>query len=156
MCGPVAMYTTPLTAPLSCSTGHNLTSTMCRCDSTYSNGQTFFVGGIDLFSDYHNASWNNDFVGIIRNLVIDSVQVDLASPIREENTARGILFPSEPKCGELEMTCSGPHYTGCLDYDMESHCICAGGFNTDTCKEEESKYRSLQATKVSTASKIVT
>ena len=93
-----------------------------------------------MFSQFPNASVNSgDFVGTIRNLVVDSVQVDLRSPIREENTAHGALFPTEPMCGELEMRCSGPHYTGCLDYDTESHCICAGGFNTEACDKEESK-----------------
>lgn len=95
------------------------------------------MGGIDIFSS-ENANWNGDFVGIIRNLVIDSVQVDLAFPTREENTVRGALVSSEPKCGDLEMSCSGARFAGCLDYDMESHCVCAGGFNTD-CNDEASK-----------------
>lgn len=95
------------------------------------------MGGIDVFS-FESANQNSDFVGIIRNLVIDSVQVDLASPTREKNTARGMLFSSDPKCGDLEMSCNGARFMGCLDYDMESHCVCAGGFNTD-CEDETSK-----------------
>ena len=93
-----------------------------------------------MFSHSDNSTGNDgDFVGIIRNLIIDGTQVDLASPVREENTARGALFTSEAKCEELEMVCGGPHYTGCLDYDMESHCICVGGFNTEACNKEDGK-----------------
>ena len=103
-----------------------------------------------MFSHFDNSSGNSDFVGIIRNLIIDGMQVDLASPLREENTARGVLFTSEPKCEELEMVCNGPHYTGCLDYDMESHCICAGGFNTEACDKEESKCALFQTCTVAT------
>ena len=100
--------------------------------------QTFYVGGIDLFSDLDNFTGINDFVGVIKNLIFDSTQVDLSSPIRKENTERGIVLSN--KCEASDMTCSGPHYTGCLDYDTESHCICAGGFSTETCKEEASEY----------------
>ena len=101
--------------------------------------QTFYLGGIDAFSQFENASDYSNFIGTIRNVVIGSVLVDLASPLREENVIRGVLFPSEPKCGATEMTCSEPYHSGCLDYDFESHCICSGGFNSDACAKKESK-----------------
>ena len=104
-----------------------------------STSQTFYVGGINAFSHLQNASEYSDFVGTIRNVVIDSTLIDLASPVREENTVQGALFTSEPKCGGMEMTCSGPHFSGCLDYDFESHCICSGGFNSHACTRKESK-----------------
>ena len=120
--------------------GHCSLLTLYRCDDTTdSTSQTFYVGGIDAFSHLQNASKYGSFVGVIRNLFIGSVLVDLASPVREENTVHGVLFTSQPKCGGSEMTCSGPHHSGCLDYDFESHCICSGGFNSHTCTTEESK-----------------
>ena len=114
-----------------------------RCDSDTLD-HTFFLGGIDVFSHSHQnlsgLSGNTDFVGTIRNVIIDSVRVDMAFPLREVNTVRGILFTSEPMCSDMEVVCSGPHYAGCLDYDLESHCICSGGFNPGTCDEEKSKF----------------
>ena len=98
------------------------------------------MGGVDVFSHLDNSSSVADFVGIIRNLIVDSVQVDLACPSREENTARGAVYPAQPTCGSSDMLCSDPHYTDCLDYDVESHCVCAGGFDYQTCKEDESEY----------------
>ena len=120
--------------------GHCSLLTLYRCDDTTdSTSQTFYVGGINAFSHLQNASKYGGFVGVIRNLFIGSVLVDLASPVRGENTVHGVLFTSQPKCGGSEMTCSGPHHSGCLDYDFESHCICSGGFNSHTCTTEESK-----------------
>jgi hypothetical protein len=131
--------------------GHCSLLTLYRCDDTTdSTLQTFYVGGIDAFSHLQNASKYGSFVGVIRNLFIGSVLVDLASPVREENTVHGVLFTSQPKCGGSEMTCSGPHHSGCLDYDFESHCICSGGFNSHTCTTEEN-YAPIQ---LSSSSKV--
>ena len=136
VCGWVAIYTAQFTGPLLCPCN---TDPLCRCDADLS-GHHFFVGGIDIFSHTHNnLSESFDFIGNIKNLVIDSVRVDMASPVREVNTLRGVVFTSEPKCGEMEVECSGPHYAGCLDYDLDSHCICSGGFKSDTCNKEKSK-----------------
>ena len=123
--------------------GHFVLLTLCRCDDSGSNIQTFYVGGIDAFSHLQNISEYSDFVGTIRNVVIGSVLVDLTAPLREENTISGALFATGPKCGAEEMTCSEPHHSGCLDYDFESHCICSGGFSSDTCAKRESKYELL-------------
>ena len=101
--------------------------------------QTLFVGGINLFSQSVNSSSAADFVGIIRNIVIDSVQWDLSCPSQEENTVLGVVYPSQPTCGTASLTCSGPHYTGCLDYDVESRCVCTGGFSPESCREEKSE-----------------
>ena len=139
MWASTALYTATLTGTLS--TVHHLISNLCRCGNP-SNDKSFFVGGINVLFQFQNVSESSDFVGTIRNLVIDSVQIDLSSPIREENTVPGTLFTSEPKCEEMEAVCSGPHYTGCLDYDTESRCICVGGFNSRACSEEKSKHHS--------------
>lgn len=97
------------------------------------------MGGVDVFSHLENSSGVADFVGIMRNLVVDLEQVDLACPTQEENTVRGVVYPAQPTCGSSGMTCGGPHYTGCLDYDVESHCVCTGGFDYQTCQEDNSK-----------------
>ena len=121
--------------------GHCSLLTLYRCDDTVdSTAQTFYIGGIDAFSNLQNASEYGSFVGMIRNLFISSVLVDLSSPVREENTVHGALFTSQPKCGGPEMPCSELHHSGCLDYDFESHCICSGGFNSQSCTNEESKH----------------
>lgn len=105
--------------------------------STAANDQIFFVGGVNLFSHSTRAS---DFVGSIRNLIIDSVQVDLANPLSDQNTIPGAVFSPEPACSLNNIQCNGFHYRGCSDYATESHCICAGGFHHKSCSEENSKF----------------
>lgn len=135
----VAKHTGLFSTPLPCLMVHCSLLTLYRCDDTTdSTSQTFYVGGINAFSQLQNASGHGNFVGMIRNLFVGSMLVNLGSPVREENTVHGALFTSKPVCGS-EMTCDGPYHSGCLDYDFESHCICSGGFNSHACNKQESK-----------------
>ncbi len=88
------------------------------------------MGGLDLLSLPENATFLPGLLGAIKNLIVDSSQVDLSCPSSQENTALGLVHVE----GGCTQTCGEDSV--CVSYAAEPYCSCLGGFPHTACQGE--------------------